>query len=188
MEYLPDVPLSGTAEIVAWEQGILENIVTDKPVCPGCRQPLEMQLSLGLLPGDKGGWVCVNGKCAEARAIKGQRRVLDLPGNMFRLHGHTFHLQPRPIDDPTDGKTYYCRAERLAVVVSRDATRHGVLLHASMSHPSRMPSWDLMHTLRDVLYPDDVDVMMLLPRREDYVNLHPYCLHLWQAPDAWLIR
>lgn len=58
-----------------------------------------------------------------------------------------------------------------------------MLWHLSISHPSRYPSWDEIADARYELIPDDVTVALLLPPRDEYVNAHPYCFHLWQIED-----
>lgn len=55
--------------------------------------------------------------------------------------------------------------------------------HVSVSHPSRVPSWDEMRTAREAMTPDEVTMAILLPPRAEYVNLHPRCLHLWEVPS-----
>jgi hypothetical protein len=79
----------------------------------------------------------------------------------------------------------YATADGLAVIRSIDPTPHGELLHASVSRRDRYPSWDEIHAVRDIVFPKDVDVMMMLPRAGDYVNVHPNCFHLWQTPKEW---
>lgn len=76
----------------------------------------------------------------------------------------------------------------LVVLGSSDDGPHGVLLHVSLSYRDRLPPWDVVRAVREAFYPDTVDVMMLLPRRDDYVNLHPYTFHLQQCPERWGIR
>lgn len=78
--------------------------------------------------------------------------------------------------------------DRLCVLASLDDTPHGRLLHVSMSHPNRDPNWATIKAVRDAFYPQTVDVMMVLPRAEDYVNVHPHTFHLWQTPTVWGLR
>lgn len=54
-------------------------------------------------------------------------------------------------------------------------------LHASISHPSRYPTWDEIRAVRDWYFPEEMEVVMVLARRSEYVNLHPNCFHLWQS-------
>ena len=50
--------------------------------------------------------------------------------------------------------------------------------HLSISHPSRYPNWDEIREARYALLPNRVTVAMILPPKEEYVNLHPNCFHL----------
>lgn len=76
----------------------------------------------------------------------------------------------------------------LSVIGSMDETLHGLLLHVSLAYPKRDPSWADIRLVRDAFYPNDVDVMMVLPAERDYVNLHEHAFHLWQTPTGWGLR
>jgi hypothetical protein len=56
--------------------------------------------------------------------------------------------------------------------------------HVSVSTSSRTPSWAEMCFVKDLFWRDDEVVMQLHPAKSDYVNHHPYCLHLWAPLDA----
>lgn len=73
----------------------------------------------------------------------------------------------------------------MAVIASYDATPHGRLLHVSISRQDRYPTWGEIKAVREAFFEADEDVMMLLPKRAHYVNVHPNCFHLWQTPTAW---
>lgn len=61
---------------------------------------------------------------------------------------------------------------------------HELLLwHMSISHPERYPTWDEIADARYELTPTDVTMAMILPVPDLYLNLHPYCFHLWQIDD-----
>ena len=80
-------------------------------------------------------------------------------------------------------------SQRLAVTASMDVTdKWGALLHVSLSYPDHLPSWDDVKLVRAAFYRSDIDVMMVLPRAEDYVNIHPFTFHMWQTPQVWGIR
>lgn len=84
---------------------------------------------------------------------------------------------------------HYAGPRRLHVLATMDETeRFGPLLHVSLSYPSRHPDWETIRMVRDAFYPAAADVMMVLPRQEDYVALHDHCFHLWQTPSAWGMR
>lgn len=44
----------------------------------------------------------------------------------------------------------------------------------------RCPKWNEMCIIKELFFEDDEEVMQLHPKKEDYVNVHPYCLHLWR--------
>lgn len=62
------------------------------------------------------------------------------------------------------------------VIVSKD----GGLWHLSMSYPGKIPSYEQLKSARYKYLPDDILVAQLFPPSKDFVNLHPYVLHLWQ--------
>lgn len=83
------------------------------------------------------------------------------------------------------GGLAYCTTDGLCVVASFDATPHGLLLHVSASYAGRLPSWADLGLLRAAFYPADKDVIQVLPRAGEYVNVHEHCLHLFEAPGDW---
>lgn len=44
----------------------------------------------------------------------------------------------------------------------------------------RCPTWEQMAKVKDTFWPADQAVMQLHPPASDYVNAHPFCLHLWR--------
>lgn len=78
---------------------------------------------------------------------------------------------------------------QLSVFVTIDNTpKWGPLKHVSIAYPRRDPSWAEIKRVRDLFFAADEDVMMVLPRQADYVNVHPHAFHLWQTPQGWEIR
>lgn len=55
--------------------------------------------------------------------------------------------------------------------------------HVSVSLPDRCPMWSEMCFIKDLFFKPDEPAMQLHPVK-DYVNNHPYCLHLWRPLDA----
>jgi len=54
--------------------------------------------------------------------------------------------------------------------------------HVSVSLPGRPPFWDEMHFIKDMFFDGEDVVYQLHPKKSEYVNLHPNCLHLWKPP------
>jgi len=66
--------------------------------------------------------------------------------------------------------------------------------HVSVSLPSRVPTWAEMCEMKLIFWdPEDV-VMQLHPPQSQWVNCHPFCLHLWRPigvpiplPPIWMV-
>ena len=52
--------------------------------------------------------------------------------------------------------------------------------HVSVSYTNRTPTWEEMCKVKDMFWNDDECVVQFHPPKSEYVNLHPYCLHLWR--------
>lgn len=81
----------------------------------------------------------------------------------------------------------YVSDEGLRILYSKDQVQHGKLLHLSISHKDRYPSWDEIVETKTVIM-GDIDVMMILPKAIDYVNISENCFHLWETPKEWGVR
>ena len=55
-------------------------------------------------------------------------------------------------------------------------------LHVSVSRRNKLPSWDDLRLVKDTFLPDWT-AYQILPPKEEHVNIHPYCLHLWVCLD-----
>ena len=70
----------------------------------------------------------------------------------------------------------------LKVFTSRDGdAKHW---HLSISHPDRYPTWDEIVEARYELVPDKVTMAMFLPPKNQYVNLHNNCFHLYEVRET----
>ena len=56
--------------------------------------------------------------------------------------------------------------------------------HVSVSLPDRCPTWAEMCRIKELFWDDEDCVVQFHPPKRDYVNLHPYCLHLWRPIGA----
>lgn len=55
--------------------------------------------------------------------------------------------------------------------------------HVSVSLPGRCPTWAEMCFIKNLFWDADDVVMQLHPAQSDYINNHPFCLHLWRPVD-----
>ncbi len=66
--------------------------------------------------------------------------------------------------------------------------------HVSVSFSNRCPTWDEMCEIKKLFfYPEEV-AWEYHPMESEYVNQHPYCLHIWRyqqpgmvMPPAWMV-
>lgn len=64
------------------------------------------------------------------------------------------------------------------------ASDQGGWEHVSASLPARCPTWEEMCLIKDLFWDESDCVVQYHPSKKDYVNNHPYCLHLWRPTDA----
>lgn len=55
--------------------------------------------------------------------------------------------------------------------------------HVSVSCRNRCPNWLEMNFVKGLFWRDDETVIQFHPAKSEYVNQHPYCLHLWKPVD-----
>lgn len=58
--------------------------------------------------------------------------------------------------------------------------------HVSVSLEVRIPTWQEMCYVKELFWDDEETVMQLHPPKSEWINNHPYVLHLWRpgGPDA----
>src|SRR3990167_1899538 len=52
--------------------------------------------------------------------------------------------------------------------------------HVSVSMTNRTPTWEEMCFVKNLFWEDEETVVQFHPKKSEYRNLHPYCLHLWK--------
>ncbi len=52
--------------------------------------------------------------------------------------------------------------------------------HVSVSMPTRTPNWNQMWFIKDLFFEDTDTVIQYHPAKDQYVNEHDHCLHLWK--------
>ena len=55
--------------------------------------------------------------------------------------------------------------------------------HVSVSHRNKTPSWEEMCMVKDIFFHKDEVAIQYHPKEEDYINNHPYTLHIWQPQN-----
>lgn len=62
--------------------------------------------------------------------------------------------------------------------------------HVSISimESKRCCTWEEMCFIKDLFWSKNECVLQYHPAEEDYVNIHPYCLHLWRPQGVTVPR
>jgi len=55
--------------------------------------------------------------------------------------------------------------------------------HVSVSLKNRCPNWEEMSFIKDLFWSEDECVVQFHVPKQDHVNNHPYCLHLWRNKE-----
>lgn len=55
--------------------------------------------------------------------------------------------------------------------------------HVSVSMPNRCPTWSEMTKIKNLFWGEDVTVVQYHPKKDEYVNNHKYCLHMWKKTN-----
>lgn len=87
------------------------------------------------------------------------------------------------IDKYKDGEFY------LVVASNGEGWDHiSVSLHRKNgANIKRCPSFQEMQMVKEKIFGEEEVVFQLHPREEDYINTHPYCLHLWKPNNCSMI-
>ena len=86
---------------------------------------------------------------------------------------------------PLGGNWYHCG--EVTACVSKDEG----FWHLSISHPTRYPTWDEIFLAWYDLVPgagSQFEGAIILPRKTEYVNIHPNCFHVHQLKDTEIVR
>ena len=90
-------------------------------------------------------------------------------------------------DWPKFPSTGHTKFNGCTVIYSLDDTgpdKFGPLRHVSLSRKFGFPTWLQILQVKDKWF-GDIDCMMVLPKKKDYVNVHDNCFHIWECPEEW---
>jgi hypothetical protein len=91
---------------------------------------------------------------------------------------------PQDVAQLLEPGTRAYRMGRCQILVSRQK----VGWHLSVSKPDKLPTWEEMRDARYALVPDEATMALLLPPRSEYVNVHDFCLQMYEIPSEYLAR
>lgn len=105
-------------------------------------------------------------------------------------HEYRLKNSPRPPDGQVGGMFDIPHPKILNYSIYCIATSGGGWDHVSVSIKStvrkveRCPTWEEMCFVKSLFWDDEESAMQLHPPKSQWVNNHPYCLHLWRPQDA----
>lgn len=91
----------------------------------------------------------------------------------------------REVEARDDGALYIHVSEPWSVILGVElhphphTNREELWLHCSTARRDRLPTWPELVEIRDLFLGRNTTALQVIPSREEYVNVHPNCLHLW---------
>lgn len=80
---------------------------------------------------------------------------------------------------------HYRSGDGLLVIFSAAEERDGKRwIHVSASRSGRLPGWQDMRKVKDIFIGANRLAVQVFPRKDEYVNIHPFVLHLWSCLDG----
>jgi len=82
-------------------------------------------------------------------------------------------------------RRYYAKPEqerrlKLRVVASDGGIDSQLWEHVSVSMQNRCPTWEEMCWIKSIFWDEEDTVIQYHPAKSEYVNCHPFWLHLWR--------
>lgn len=77
----------------------------------------------------------------------------------------------------------FIRRDGMTVISEVAAYQNRLWLHVSCAHPDKLPSWADLREVKTVFIGPKRLALSIMPSEAEYVNVHPYCLHLWSPLD-----
>lgn len=100
--------------------------------------------------------------------------------NAARHHGGQFGTSP---GDGFNG-LFHFKINGLTVRVIASDGEGWKHVSVSLTGSTNVPSWSIMCQIKDIFWDEEDVVVQFHPKKSEYVNNHPGCLHLWQCLTA----
>lgn len=83
-----------------------------------------------------------------------------------------------------DGASFHNPFSGLFIIISGNIHEGKKWLHVSFSRKSRIPDYHDIKIIKHHFIGDDKKAIMIFPDQEHFVNIMPYCLHLFHCIDG----
>lgn len=81
--------------------------------------------------------------------------------------------------DDYDNAARFVRQDGMTVISEVAEYAKRLWLHVSCAHASKLPSWADLREVKTVFCGPQRLALSIMPSEAEYVNIHPYVLHLW---------
>lgn len=109
--------------------------------------------------------------------------------NLNRIELAFAALQPRVLPsnysviDEYSNAARFIRNDCMTVISEVAEYQKRLWLHVSCAHADKLPSWADLREVKSVFVGSKRMALSIMPSEAEYVNVHPYCLHLWSPID-----
>lgn len=80
----------------------------------------------------------------------------------------------------------YMRNDGLSVISGMENHDGKWWLHVSCAKQDSLPTWEDLKEVKQVFIGSDKKAIQVIPNEKEYVNIHPYCLHLFHCDEDGL--
>lgn len=114
-----------------------------------------------------------------------EKRKLELPflmpSSVWRECNMAFEIRSKESGERLEAsKMFLNTVTNMAVIIS--AENHGIdghWIHISASFHDRVPEYAELRRLKNEFLGPEKEAYQVLPKESEYVNAHPYTLHIW---------
>ena len=92
----------------------------------------------------------------------------------------------RFIDNYMNIQKRYLRNDGMSVICGMENHDGKWWLHVSCAKPDRLPTWEDLKEVKNTFIGRYKKAIQILPNEKEYVNIHPYCLHLYNCDNDML--
>jgi hypothetical protein len=101
---------------------------------------------------------------------------------MERLKPRVLPADYTLLEDYPNAAEYY-RADGMTIITEVDEYQGRLWLHVSCAFRTKLPSWVDLREVKTVFVGPKRMAISVQPGEDEYVNIHPYVLHLWSPID-----
>lgn len=106
--------------------------------------------------------------------------------NQYRLYKRELEVYGRNGDEGNGVFKVYIEGRSFYVIASDGGGWEHVSVHPC--NAKRCPTWEEMCAIKDMFFLPEETVVQYHPPKSDYVNNHPYVLHLWRPLNTEIPR